>query len=1003
MTKKECWRQLHVCSFALLVLLAAAPVAFGALPPVEIEHHFEALQANVFRFAATRARYVRVQIHAVSRSQPCIDEFEVFSPGSPQNLALQSKGAKATASSCLRGHTKHRVEHLNDGQYGNSHSWISAARTGWAQIALPKAMRIDRVVLSRDRDGVLSDRIPKSFDILVSMDGKKWDTVKMVRPLAQDPSNPFAYHSPAALRRALDDLAAAAPDREKAGKFAQLQREILLRNPLLDFDTVLLIKRNVRNLGLPLNFHGLSFEKRNGYDNEIMTLSVKDGTLRRVWRPEKDAYVGEVDLHFGGERLMFSSLDANQRYQIYEINTDGTGLRQVSRSDYDDIDSYDSIYLPDERIIFSNTSGFHGVPCHSGRGDVANLHIMNRDGTGVRRLCFEQDHDWYPVMHPNGRVMYLRWEYTDSAHYFSRILMHMNPDGTDQKEVYGSNSYWPNTMFYARPLPGKPNQFVAIVTGHHGVKRAGQLFVFDCAKGRQEDTGVVQQIPGYGKTFRGEIKDKLAEGKWPQFLHPYPLSDKYFLVAGRMAQEAPWGLYLVDVFDNMQLLKQVDRYALFEPVPLRKTPRPPVMPDRVDLNSRTATCFIQDIYEGKGLRGVPRGAAKQLRLYQYEYGYRMMGGHYLIGMESGWDVRRILGTVPVYEDGSAAFIIPANTPVSIQPLDEKGRALQLMRSWLVGMPGEVVSCIGCHEEQSMTPIVKRSTVSQRKPVKPTPWYGPTRGFSFEREIQPVLNRHCVGCHKGQKGRPNFAFSNARLGREKSIAGFSQAYWSLHPYVRRNGPEGDYHVLTPLEFHVNTSELVQMLEKGHHNVKLDPEGWDRLVTWTDLNAPYFGAWSEVRKVPGNSVERRREMKELYSLVTEDVEAKSRVADYPQVFLKPEEEAENKRPIPEVAGWPFSAQRAREMQAASGTEDMQLTLGDGITMSLKRIPAGTFVMGTPDGPPDERPLAAVTIKKPFWVGKTEGEAHPREVRHHRRRAGLTRRSPPATETPQDRPSR
>ncbi len=995
MKENRCERPLHVGCLVLLALWTATSAGFAAAEPVGVLHEFDAEQPNEFRFAATEARLVRVQLlPGSSRSQPCIDEMEVFSPGSTQNLALQSEGAKATASSCLGGYSKHRIEHLNDGQYGNPRSWIPAAKTGWAQIELPQPIKIDRVVLSRDREGILSDRTPGSFDILVSMDREEWKTVKRVRPAGP--------HNPASLLRALDDLAATAPDRfpdaaelegqvngwitawpalmakvaqgdvaakQEAGKFAQLQREILLRNPLLDFDTVLLVKRHVKNLGLPVNFHGLSFERRDGYDNEIVTLSLKEGTMQPIWRPGKDAYVGEVDLHFDGRRLMFTTLDANQRYQIHEINADGTGLRQISKSDHADIDSYDSIYLPDERIIFSNTSGFHGVPCHDGKGDVANLHMMNPDGTGIRRLCFEQDHDWYPVMLPNGRVMYLRWEYTDSAHYFSRILMHMNPDGTDQKELYGSNSYWPNAMFYARPLPGKSNQFVAIVSGHHGVQRAGQLFVFDGAKGRQEDTGVVQQIPGHGKTFKGKIKDALVDGKWPQFLHPYPLSDKYFLVAGKMAQDAPWGLYLVDVFDNMQLLKQVDGYALFEPIPLRKTPRPPVIPDRVDLTSRTATCFIQDIYEGKGLRGVPRGAVKQLRLFQYEYGYRMMGGHYLVGMESGWDVRRIIGTVPVHEDGSSAFVIPANTPVAIQPLDEEGRALQQMRSWLVGMPGEVVSCVGCHESQDQAAPPKLTTAANRAPCVPAPWHGPTRGFSFEREIQPVLNRHCVGCHDGKEDRPNFAPSTERLGKGGQIAGFSPAYWALHPYVRRNGPEGDYHVLTPLEFHANTSELVQMLEKGHHNVKLDPEGWDRLVTWIDLNAPYFGTWSEVGTVPGNSARRRREMKELYSLVVEDVEATSRVADYPQTFLKPEKETEDKTPVPEAAGWPFTAERAGEMQTASGAEDMRLPLGDGITMSLKRIPAGTFVMGTPGGPPDERPLAAVTIRKPFWIGATE----------------------------------
>ena len=141
---------------------------------------------------------------------------------------------------------------------------------------------------------------------------------------------------------------------------------------------------------------------------------------------------------------------------------------------------------------------------------------------------------------------------------------------------------------------------------------------------------------------------------------------------------------------------------MFEPLPLRKTERPPVIPDKVKLAETNATVYMHDIYAGAGLQGVPRGTVKNLRVFQYEYSYRNQGGHYFVGMEGGWDVRRLIGTVPVEEDGSAMFHVPANTPVAVQPLDAEGKALQQMRSWFVGMPGEYVSCVGCHESQNST-------------------------------------------------------------------------------------------------------------------------------------------------------------------------------------------------------------------------------------------------------------------------------------------------------------
>jgi hypothetical protein len=201
----------------------------------------------------------------------------------------------------------------------------------------------------------------------------------------------------------------------------------------------------------------------------------------------------------------------------------------------------------------------------------------------------------------------------------------------------------------------------------------------------------------------------------------------------------------VDIFDNMLLLKEEPGYALLEPLPLKPTTRPPVIQDKIVPGEKTATVLVQNIYLGDGLKDVPHGTVKNLRLYQYEYSYRSMGGHYFVGMEGPWDVRRIIGTVPVKDDGSAMFTIPANSPVAVQPLDAEGKALQLMRSWFVGMPGEYVSCVGCHEKQNQASAAGlQISAAKAQPVEPTPWRGPKRGFSFVREVQPVLDKFCVG-------------------------------------------------------------------------------------------------------------------------------------------------------------------------------------------------------------------------------------------------------------------
>ena len=139
-----------------------------------------------------------------------------------------------------------------------------------------------------------------------------------------------------------------------------------------------------------------------------------------------------------------------------------------------------------------STAPLQGVPCNTGV-IVGMMYKMNADGRNIRQLAFEQDHTYNPTVTPDGRILYLRWDYTDTPHVWNRILFTMNPDGSNQTEFYGSNSYWPNSLFHARQVPDHPTKFVGIVTGHH-VGRAGEMILFDRAKGRRETDGVVQRI-----------------------------------------------------------------------------------------------------------------------------------------------------------------------------------------------------------------------------------------------------------------------------------------------------------------------------------------------------------------------------------------------------------------------------------------------------------------------------------------------------------------------------
>ncbi len=769
---------------------------------------------------------------------------------------------------------------------------------------------------------------------------------------------------------------------EARRKLETLRREALLANPLLDFERLLIVKRRANPFvpDLPLNWANNSSLAANEYDNELAVLSPLGSgcELTTLFQPDGRKFVGDVDLHSSGRRLLFSMPGSHGRWQIFEIQTDGGGLRQLSRGEQEDVDNFDACYLPNGKIMFCSTAVFAGVPCVRGRDHVGVLFVMDQDGGDIRQLGFEQDQDYCPTVLNDGRVLYTRWEYADIPHFFSRQLFSMNPDGTNQKSFYGSNSYWPNSIFYARPIPGHPTQVVGVVSGHHARRRSGELVLFDPARGQHEADGVVQRIPGRGQKVEPIINDRLVVGSWPKFLHPFPLSDKYFLVSCRRNEASRWGVYLVDVFDNMLPLYEDTDHDLLEPIPLRPVAPPPVIPDRVDRNREDAVINLGDIYSGPGMAGVPRGTIKSLRVIAYHYAYQNMADDSrAIGVDSSWDtVKMVLGAVPVYEDGSAMFRVPPNTPLTVQPLDAEGKAVQLMRSWMTAMPGETLSCVGCHAPSNAAPPARYTLAAQHGPSTIAPWYGPVRGFSFQREVQPVLNKYCISCHNGSTSSGKEATTFSLTEQESSDPrGFSPSYLELQRFVRRPGAEADYHLLPAAEYHADVSELVQLLEKGHHNVQLAAEAWDRLITWIDLNVPFHGTWREAQGEDrvGDQETRRRELRQLYTGRNDDPEIIIPTAFVASEPITPKPLVQETVPVVEVPGWPFDAAEAQRRQqaserAATRTATRTVPLGDGVVMHFMRIPAGEFVMGDSNGLRDERPRRE-RIPQSFWMGKFE----------------------------------
>jgi formylglycine-generating enzyme required for sulfatase activity len=804
-----------------------------------------------------------------------------------------------------------------------------------------------------------------------------------------------------------------------------LQREALLGNPALDFDHLVLLRRQLwgggrtkvgSEIGMVYgNYNSRAASWRKGGGQSILKL--KDfktaPTPETIYAPKAQRTIADLELDFDANRIMFSSINADEAYRLYEVNVDGSGYRQItSDDDGKDVDHFDACYLPGGDIIFTSTATFNGMPCINGTPRMSSLFRYFAKTGEVRQLSFDQDSSWGPTVANDGRILYLRWEYTDMNHSNNRVLMTMNPDGTAQRSWMFSNSYFPASFFHTRPIPGSATKAVGIATGHHGVSRSGRMLLVDRAKGTQEAEGVVQELPGYGKTVKPEARDRLVDGVWPHITHPYPIAEsgtnrgagKYFIVAMKQTPYSLWGLYLIDIYDNRTLIYEEDDVALLDPIPLKPQSRPQEIPGRINPSQKMSSVFIQDIYHGPGLADIPRGTVKSLQVVSYEFspsGTRSTGNSVgsggipgTLGMDGPWDIKRILGSAPVYEDGSAHFTIPANTPVFLLPLDEHGQALQIMRTWMVGLPGERVSCIGCHESGTETPLPKRTIAGTKAPVELTPWQGNFRNFGYPTEIQPIIDANCMSCHDGQPANGRYATPRAdyqnriipdlgpelitdykigvlgSLGAAKGGGRFSRGYVELFRLTRGPGIESDMAVLTPKEFSADSTELVQMLKKGHHGVDLSDQEWRKIYNWIDLNTPYHGnrrdivAGLPVEDQVIGAMERSNEIAQKYNHVSNPYEKADAtpIERKTTIAHKPKADAAAKARKNGTKTFQAKAAPTRKLP-------ITLDLGDGLSIRLVYIPAGSFVMGSANGALDELPMHEQTVKKGFWMAEGE----------------------------------
>ncbi len=671
----------------------------------------------------------------------------------------------------------------------------------------------------------------------------------------------------------------------------RFRRELLLSDPLLRFPGLIFLKHVPSVMSHQLT-QVYGYCARPGGGVFVLTepgLSMRTRPLAESLEPGNFM---TPELSFDGAKLLLAYCPVREapaawdynaqtspwRYHLYELTLATGAVRPLTRGD---TDNFSPVCLPDGDVLFVSTrrGGFHR--CGRGPCFVYTLARMGPDGQDPRTLSFHETHEWDPALLNDGRVVYTRWDYVDRNAVHYEQLWSALPDGSATRIFYGNNTWNPTGIWEARAIPGS-TRIMATAGPHHGMS-AGSILVLDTSLGVDGRGPITRVTPdvrfpesetplafgpnpsGYDfdtpvtqywrSPFTEPGSETVApeeEKRWPGHCYksPWPLSETCFLVSysfdqlvGEPGPNLPnmFGLYMADAFGNKELLYRDPAISSLWARPLAPRNPPPALARPAARADRDhGTFLVSNVTDG--WPSLPdRVTIARLRVIQVLLKTTPHADTPRVGAAFAAPGKQVLGTVPVEADGSAYFEVPARTPVMFQALDDRGRAVQTMRSLVYLQPGENQSCGGCHEHRLRTaaPAPSRSLQALQRPAsRIAPGPEGSRPFSYPRLVQPVLDRHCVRCHDGKEaGRPILTGDP-----EGAFTRSYNALVSLVAYSAWNRPDQNHEPLSePLRFGTLGSPLRKRLEQAPCQAALSPEEEERLYTWMDANALFYGTF------------------------------------------------------------------------------------------------------------------------------------------------------------------